>query len=278
MSMRTRWLAPALLCGLALFACRKKAETVITLAGSTSVQPFAERLAEVYMAAHKGVEVNVQGGGSSAGVRAVQNGICQVGMSSRPLTYEERAIAEVPIALDGIVLIVHRDNPVRALTLEQARRVFTGEVQSWRALGGADRRITVITREEGSGTRSSFEDRVMAPPHERPADPRPGPQPFAADALVQDSNGAVREIVASDPAAIGYISFGLVDDRVRALELDGVAPSHDAIKSGAYPLVRRFLFLTSGKVAAPVRRFIDYALGAEGQAVLEEEGLTTINR
>jgi len=278
MSMRTRWLAPALLCGLALFACRKKAETVITLAGSTSVQPFAERLAEVYMAAHKGVEVNVQGGGSSAGVRAVQNGICQVGMSSRPLTYEERAIIEVPIALDGIVLIVHRDNPVRALTLEQARRVFTGEVRSWRALGGADRRITVITREEGSGTRSSFEDRVMAPPHERPADPRPGPQPFAADALVQDSNGAVREIVASDPAAIGYISFGLVDDRVRALELDGVAPSHDAIKSGTYPMVRRFLFLTSGKVTAPVRRFIDFTLGAEGQATLEEEGLTTINR
>lgn len=278
MSMRTRWLAPALLCGLALFACRRKAETVITLAGSTSVQPFAERLAEVYMAAHKGVEVNVQGGGSSAGVRAVQNGICQVGMSSRPLTYEERAITEVPIALDGIVLIVHRDNPVRALTLEQARRVFTGEVRSWRALGGADRRITVITREEGSGTRSSFEDRVMAPPHERPADPRPGPQPFAADALVQDSNGAVREIVASDPAAIGYISFGLVDDRVRALELDGVAPSHDAIKSGTYPMVRRFLFLTSGKVTAPVRRFIDFTLGAEGQATLEEEGLTTINR
>lgn len=273
-----RLLAPALLGTLALLACGKKAGTTITLAGSTSVQPFAERLAEVYMAANKGTEVNVQGGGSSAGVRAVQNGICQVGMSSRALTYDERAVAEIPIALDGIVLIVHRSNPVRGLSVEQVRRVFTGSVVNWRTLGGEDRRITVITREEGSGTRASFEDKVMTPAHTDLSRSRPAPEPFAADALVQDSNGAVREIVASDPAAIGYISFGLVDERVRALELEGVAPSHDGIKTGAYPLVRRFLFLTCGKVGPAARRFIDFALSPEGQQILEEEGLTTINQ
>ncbi len=280
MSLTTRRLAlvPVLLCGLALPGCRKKAETVITLAGSTSVQPFAERLAEVYMARNRAVEVNVQGGGSSAGVRAVQNGICQIGMSSRALTYDERGITEIPIALDGIVLVVHRDNPVRALSLEQARGVFSGAVRNWRELGGPNRRITVITREEGSGTRSSFEDKVMAPPHTDLARPRPAPVPFAADALVQDSNGAVREIVAGDPAAIGYISYGLVDERVAALELDGVAPSHDAIKTGEYPLVRRFLFLTCGKVSPAARRFIEFALSPAGQEILEEEGLTTINK
>lgn len=272
-----RLLAPALLGILALLACGKKAGTTITLAGSTSVQPFAERLAEVYMSEHGGVEVNVQGGGSSAGVRAVQSRICQVGMSSRALTADEAGVTPIPIALDGIVLIVNRDNPVGSLTVAQARAVFGGTVTNWRELGGPDRRITVITREDGSGTRASFEEKVMTGGGAAGGG-KPSPEPFAADALVQDSNGAVREIVASDPAAIGYISFGLIDGRVRALDLDGVRPSHETIKLGTYPVVRRFLFLTCGAVGPATQRFIDFALSPSGQTTLEEEGLTTINQ
>jgi phosphate transport system substrate-binding protein len=280
MRRTTGWrsVAALLLCGLSLFACRRDSGPAITLAGSTSVQPFAERLAEVYMSQHHEVKVNVQGGGSSAGIRAVSSRICQVGMSSRSLTPEETGIDAIPIALDGIVLVVHKSNPVRSVTLDQVRAIFSGEVTNWREVGGPDHGITVITREEGSGTRASFEEQVMTPPRADKDGPKPEPQRFAADALVQDSNGSVREIVAGDPNAIGYISYGLVDDRVRALVLNGVTPDHETIKRGRYPVVRKFLFLTCDSVAPATRAFLDFTLSPEGQRVLEEEGLTTINK
>ncbi len=241
--------------------CRRSAETSLTIAGSTSVQPFAELLAELYMQQHPGVEINVQGGGSSAGIRAVQNCICDIGMSSRPLTPEEQNLQQWTIALDGIVLIVHKHNPVRNITLEQLQDVFSGKIRNWRALGGPDQKITVITREEGSGTRGCFEEIVMHGAH------------FAADALVQDSNGAVREIVASDPSAIGYISFGLVDERVSALAVNGITPSESTIVAHTYPLARRFLFLTNGEPDALARSFLDFVLSPEGQKTLADEGL-----
>jgi phosphate transport system substrate-binding protein len=256
-------------------ACRRSGSADISLAGSTSVEPFAERLAELYIARLKaadpkaGLEINVQGGGSSAGIQAVQNGICQIGMSSRALTPEEKGLVEIPIALDGIVIIVNHENPLRNLTLEQARGIFAGRITNWRQLGGRSLRVTPITREDGSGTRASFEEMVMREPDRSVAS-------FAADALVQDSNGAVREIVASDPAAVGYISFGLVDERVRALALGDVVPSDSTIRSHAYPVVRQFLFLTRRPPAGTVKQFIDYVLSPEGQQVLVQEGLVQV--
>ena len=274
-------LLPIALCVLFLCAgCPRNNQNSIVIAGSTSVEPFAERLAELYAVRQrrqaKGApkpvpmtEINVQGGGSSAGIRAVQSGICQIGMSSRALTAEEKGLHEIPIALDAIVIVVNRDNPVRSITLEQARGIFSGYIRSWHELGGPRRPITVITREDGSGTRASFEEEAMT------GDDK-ATRPFARDALVQDSNGAVREIVAGDPAAIGYISFGLVDERVRALELDGVAPSESTVKSGTYPITRKFLFLTKEAPAGPVKDFIDYVLSPDGQHVLADEGLVRL--
>ncbi len=274
---------------LALFsvACRQSGKNAITLAGSTSVEPFAERLAELYLAKLKAtsrrpqassssqedarLEINVQGGGSSAGIQAVSNGICDIGMSSRQLTAAEKGLNEIPIAVDGIVIIVNRANPVQGLTIEQARDVFAGRVKNWRELGGPKRPITVISREDGSGTRSSFEEKVMTGAAKQP-------EPVAADALVQDSNGAVREIVADDPDAVGYISFGLVDERVHPLSLDSVAPSEPSIRLGTYPVTRQFLFLTRHEPTGRTREFIDYVLSPEGQQVLVQEGLVQVGQ
>lgn len=271
-------LRPALACALVLFvlACGGRGSGALTLAGSTSVEPYAERLAELYMPAHPGCKISVQGGGSSAGVRAIQNRICDIGMSSRELHPDEQGLTQTPIALDAIALIVNAGNPVRALSLVQARDIFAGRIRNWRELGGEDRPITVITREEGSGTRASFEERVMAAGLPKPKEGKPVPAAFAADALVQDSNGAVREIVASDPAAVGYISFGLVDARVAALSLDGIVPSERTIRTGRYPVVRRFLFLTNGAPTGSAGAFIDYVLSPEGQSALVEEGLIRV--
>jgi len=264
---------------LALFVspgCSRGSKNAITLAGSTSVEPFAELLAEHYMATHHGVDIRVQGGGSSAGVRAVASGICAIGMSSRELTPEEKGLTEIPIAHDAIALVVSAQNPVREMSMVQARDVFAGRIRSWKALGGPDQRITPITREEGSGTRASFDEKVMAAGMPRDKDGKVVPAGLAPDALVQNSNGSVREIVASDPAAIGYISSGLIDERTAAVLLDHVAPTEQAIRSGRYPVVRRFLFLTKGDAGGTAREFINYVLSDSGQRILEEEGLTPV--
>jgi len=257
-------------------ACSRASKTAITLAGSTSVEPFAELLAENYMAQHPGVKISVQGGGSSAGIRAVTSRICAIGMSSREINAEEKGLVEIPIAHDAIALIVNARNPVRRLTMAQARDVFAGRIRNWRKLGGPNRRITAITREEGSGTRASFEEKVMAAGMPKDKDGKTNPAAFAPDALVQDSNGAVREIVASDPAAIGYISAGLIDERVAAVALGGVAPTEDGIRSGRYPVVRDFLFLSCGEPTGTAKAFIEYVLSDSGQKALAEEGLTKV--
>jgi phosphate transport system substrate-binding protein len=238
----------------------------LTIAGSTSVQPFAEKLAETYMAAHPGIAINVQGGGSTAGVRAAETGAAQIGMSSRHLKDSEDSLHQVTIALDGIAIIAHASNPVAGLTRGQIAAIFAGEITHWDQVGGAARPIHFVTREEGSGTRGAFEEMVM------------GKKEIAPRALVQDSNGAVREIVASDPDALGYISLGLLDRRVRGLAVDGALPTHDAIVGKSYAIVRPFLFLCREAPTGGAGAFIDYVLGQEGQRLLGLEGLIPVQR
>ncbi len=248
-----------------LAACHRggggEAGSTLTIAGSTSVQPFAEKLAETYMTAHAGLAINVQGGGSTAGVRAAETGAAQIGMSSRHLKDTEESLHQVTIALDGIAIIANASNPVAGLSRAEIAAIFAGEIPRWSLVGGPDRPIHFVTREEGSGTRGAFEEMVM------------GKKEIAPRALVQDSNGAVREIVASDPDALGYISLGLVDQRVRALPVDGVLPTRETIVAKRYAVVRPFLFLTRETPTGAARAFIDYVLGPEGQRLLGLEGL-----
>jgi phosphate transport system substrate-binding protein len=249
-------------------ACRRSGggdgATTLTVAGSTSVQPFAEKLAETYMAAHPECAINVQGGGSTAGVRAAETGAAQIGMSSRHLKDSEKSLHQVTIALDGIAIIVNAGNPVAGLTRAEVAAIFAGETRRWSQVGGPDRPIHFVTREEGSGTRGAFEEMVM------------GKKEIAPRALVQDSNGAVREIVASDPNALGYISLGLVDRRVRAIAVDGVLPTRDTIMAKRYAVVRPFLFLTREAPAGAASAFVDFVCGAEGQRLLGLEGLIPV--
>ncbi len=236
----------------------------LILAGSTSIQPFADKWAEVYAERKGGCSVNVQGGGSSAGIQACRSGACQIGMSSRDLKPDEKDLTEIVVARDGLAVIVHPANPASGLTLNQVRDIFSGVIRSWGVLGGPDREITVVTREEGSGTRGAFQELVMKTTR------------IYRGAIVQDSNGTVREIVAHDPWSVGYISLGLVDARVRALPLDGVTATDAHIEDGSYKLVRPFLFLTKGPLEGACRDFIDFVLSPEGQALVREEGLIPI--
>jgi len=253
-------LAILLLAGVA--CSRGPAGRQLTVAGSTSVQPFADRWAEVFMKKHPGLAVNVQGGGSSAGIQAAKSGAAQIGMSSRELKSDEMDLTEIVVARDGLAIIVHPDSPLRNLTLQEVRSIFGGEIGNWKILTGQDREIDVVTREEGSGTRGAFQELVMGKSKR-----------ISNRAIVQDSNGTVREIVANDPYSIGYISLGLISGRVRALTLDGVKASEENILNKTYPLVRPFLFLTKGPAAGPVKDFIDFVLSPEGQELIRKEGL-----
>jgi len=242
----------------------RRSSNSITVAGSTSVQPVAELMAERFSEKGSEIQVNVQGGGSSAGITAVKNGTADIGTSSRELQREEEeGIEKYEVARDGIVVVVNPKNSVLDLSKEQVRDIFSGKIRNWSQLGGKDQKILVVVREEGSGTRGAFEEIVMAP------------EKLAIDSIVQGSTGAVRQTVSSDPAAIGFISMASISSEVKAVKVDGARPDTESILSGAYKLARPFYFLTKGEPQGAIKDFIDYALGEEGKAVAKEAGLVT---
>jgi phosphate transport system substrate-binding protein len=249
----------------ALFSGCQRQHGGVSVVGSTSVEPFAEALAEEYMSHHSQEKIFVQGGGSSAGIQAVRTGSAEIGMSSRNLMDNEKDLIAVPIIYDAIAVIVHRDNSLNDLTLEQTRKIFSAEITRWTELGGKNHPITLVTREEGSGTREAFQKLIM------------GKKEISLSALVQDSNGAIRQVVSDDRNAIGYISLGLVNDRVRAVRIDGAEPSVENIQNQRYKIVRPFLFVFNSSPQGLAKNFLDYILSPAGQKLLVQEGLISMN-
>ncbi len=241
----------------------------ISVAGSTTVQPLAEKLAEQFVAAHPDVKIDVAGGGSSAGVKAAGDGTAQIGAASREVkaeeltTYPDMVIFE--IARDGIAVVVHPEVPVDGLTKEQVQLIFAGQITNWSEVGGADQPITVVSREEGSGTRGAFEEMVM------------GKDVKITDkAIFQDSNGKVRTTLASTPNSIAYLSFGYLDDSIVAVTVDDVAATEANALNGTYPIVRPLNMVTKGEPTGVVKAWLDWILGAEGQAIVKDQGYIAV--
>jgi phosphate transport system substrate-binding protein len=260
-----RW-AVGLVC-LAMVAglgagCRKGEARKVTLVGSTSVQPFAEVLAEEYEKRNADAKVTVMGGGSGQGIESLAKGIADIGTCSRDLNDEEKALyTPHVIARDGLAVVVHPDNPVQGLTRQQAQDIFAGKIANWKDVGGADHAIAVVLREDGSGTREAFTHLIMAK------------VPCAKDAMVQGSNGAVKALVKGNPNAIGYMSLGQVKGELKALAMDGMTPSEAGVAKGEYKLWRPFLYVTKGPLKEEAQKFLDFTLSPVGQAMLEKEGL-----
>ena len=239
----------------------------ITLAGSTSMENFANALAEAFMEKYPDVTVQAEFTGSSAGVEAVLGGQSDVGNSSRKLKDEEKEKGAVEniVAIDGIAVVTDPANTAADLTKEQLINIYNGTITNWKDAGGSDQPIVVIGREAGSGTRGAFEEILKL-------------EDACKYANELDSTGAVMAKVASTPGAIGYVSLDVIDDTVKLLTLNGVEANEENIKTGDYFLSRPFVMATNGEVSAQndlVKALFDYVYSAEGDELVKSVGLIT---
>ena len=239
----------------------------ISISGSTSVGPLMEKIQEKYEEENSNVTLEIQQNGSGAGIKDVISGISEIGMSSRELKDEEKtSVQGTTVAYDGIALLVNPNNPVKNISLDDVRKIYTGEITNWKELGGKDSPIVVVSREEGSGTRDAFQEIVGYKSEE-----------LKKDATISDGSGAVKTTVAGNENAIGFASFEYIDNTVSALSVNDVEPTAENVKAGQYKISRPFILVTKeDSLTEDGQKLIDFALSAEGQQIVEENKLITI--
>nr|WP_086937881.1 phosphate ABC transporter substrate-binding protein [Thaumasiovibrio occultus] len=273
--MKTKVISALALAGTMVFNSAVAQET-ISVVGSSSVSPLMEVFGETYTKANPNVFVEVQGPGSSAGVRAANDGSADLGMSSRNLKDSEANddLQEVVVARDGIAVVVHNSNPVKGLTKDQITAIFKGEITNWSQVGGEDKPIVAITRDTASGTRGAFEGIMSLTQKINGVKV----SAISQRAQVASGNGQLKTMVANNPFAIGYISLGTVDDTLTALEVDGVYPTVEAINADTYQVQRPFLVLfKQSKINDATQTFVDWTLTPEAQKLVSEKGYIAVN-
>lgn len=265
-----RWLAPLACCGLlagsavageldAFAALKGK----IDVAGGTAHIPVMNDAAKRIMQANPGIRITVAAGGSGVGVQKVGEGLVDIGNTGRPLSEEEASkygLKSYAFAIDGVTVALNPKNPVGNLSAAQVQDIFAGKIANWKAVGGRDAAIHLFTRDEASGTREVFWEKLL----------KKGT--IADGANVVASNGAMKSALAGDPDAIGYVSIGHVDETIKAPTLDGIAPTQENARSGKYPIVRKLYMNTKGEPQGLTAAFIKYILGAEGKQMTAAAG------
>ena len=235
----------------------------VNTAGSTSMKDVMAVLTEVFEKENPGVTINYTGSGSGAGIEAVSNGSCDIGLASRALTDDEKAggLTETIVALDGIAVIVNAENPVSDLTLEQIASIYTGAVTDWSEFGSDAGAIAVIGRESGSGTRDGFESIT-------------GTKDACKYQNELTSTGEVIAAVASNPNAIGYASLSAVDETVKAITVGGVEPTEETVLDGSYQIQRPFVMVTreSEDLNPAAQAFFDWAVSADAADLIRQAG------
>ena len=265
----------AVVMALSLFAgCGQKANDngtttggTVSTDGSTSMEKVIGALGESFMEANSGTTFTYNPTGSGSGIQAVSEGRCDIGLSSRALKDDEKAsgLKETTLALDGIAIIVNPQNPVQDLTLEQIAKIYTGEITNWKDVGGNDAEIVLIGREAGSGTRDGFESIT---------DTKDACQ-YRQELT---STGDVITTVSQNPNAIGYASLAAIKDSVKALTVNGVAPTEATVKDGTYLVQRPFVLVTKEGVALSetAQKFFDFATSADAASVISAAGAVPV--
>ncbi|MDD3590170.1 MAG: phosphate ABC transporter substrate-binding protein [Thermoguttaceae bacterium] len=252
---------------LALTGCSPKGATVST-DGSTSIEKVIGALGESFENNNPGVTFTYNPTGSGSGIKAALEGRCDIGLSSRSLKDEEKAegLTETVLAYDGIAVIVHPENPVADLTLEQITQIYTGKIGNWNEVGGVDGEIVLIGREAGSGTRSGFESIT-------------GTEDVCQYRRELTSTGDVITTVAENPNAIGYASLASIKDNVKVISVGGVVPSDDTVKDGSYAVRRPFVLVTKtgAELSETAQKFFDYITSAEANEIVTAAGVVPAN-
>ena len=249
---------------------------VITVKGSTTVQPVITKIAEAYMDENvlKKYDIQVSGGGSSVGVASAGNGTADIGMSSRDVKQSEldqfQGMKVIPIAKDGIAIISNLDVNVTTLTLTELKSIYNGSITNWNQLGGPDKAIVVIGRDSASGTREFFYEHVMLKTN------------FTTSMIEANSNGMVKQQVISNPGSIGFVGLGYISNETRTIAIkanstaDAIIPSIQSVKNDTYSISRSLYLLTMGEPQGEIKAFIDYVLSAKGQQIVEQEGFVSV--
>lgn len=250
-----------------LAGCSGNKGGTVSTDGSTSMSKVIGALGEAYEK-ETGVKVTYNPTGSGSGIQAVQEGRCDIGLSSRGLKENEKAagLTETVLAYDGIAVIVHPDNPVADLTIEQIADVYTGKITNWKDVGGNDGEIVLIGREANSGTRDGFETIT-------------GTAEQCQYRQELSSNGDVITTVANNPNAIGYASLATIKNTVKALSVNGVVPAEETVKDGSYAVQRPFVLVTKADTALSetAQKFFDYMISGKANEIISAAGAVPAN-
>lgn len=246
----------------------QQTQATVSTDGSTSMEKVIGYLSEAYMEENKDTKVTYNPTGSGAGIQAVSEGRCDIGLSSRDLKEDEaKTLDATVIAIDGIAVVVNPANTAEDLSVEQIAKIYTGEISNWKDAGGSDGAVVVIGREAASGTRDGFESITKT------KDKCKYNQELT-------STGDVIQTVASNPNAIGYASLAAVKDTVKVLKVDGVAPSKETVQDGTYKIQRDFVMVTKKgeKLSDDAQKFFDFATGKNADALIEKAGAIPVVR
>ena len=241
----------------------------VSASGSTALLPLLKPALEAFQDKYKDVTVNIAGGGSFTGMNQVAEGSVDIGDSdvNLPDEYKDKGLVDHKVVVEPFVFIVDKDNPVDNLTKDQVIGILTGKITNWKEVGGKDEKVTLIHRAKSSGSRATIADVVLKG------------QAFTDDAVIQDSNGAVRAAISSTPGAIGYVDAPYADDSVKVLKFDGVEYSADNIIAGKYPIYGYGHMYTKGEPQGAVKAFLDYVMSDEFQnSQVEKLGFIPISK
>ncbi|GAA5505778.1 phosphate-binding protein PstS [Novipirellula caenicola] len=237
----------------------------ISLSGSSTIAPLAAEIGKRFESRHPNVRVDVQSGGSSRGIADTRRELVDIGMVSRELKSEEQDLISVAIALDGVAVIVHRDNPITSLTDNQIAAIYTGDIEDWRDVGGEPGPITVVNKAEGRSTLELFTQYIQVD-HRR----------IRADIVIGDNEQGIKT-VAGNPRAIGYVSIGTAEYdaaagvAIKLLPMNGVAANIENVRNGSFPLARPLNLVLKQPPAGRVAAFIEFAKSDEVHDIIKEQ-------
>ncbi|MGM0409906.1 MAG: PstS family phosphate ABC transporter substrate-binding protein [Bacillota bacterium] len=251
----------------------------ITVQGSSTVLPIAQKAAEVYMDNNSDVNISVRGGGSGNGIAALIDDATDIADASRFIKFEEvenaveNGIYPVPhrVAMDGIAVVVNPDNEIEELSLEDIKKIYTGKVTNWSELGGANKEIVVVSRDSSSGTFGVFNDVAENGKIDGNS------IRLTSTALTQSSNGDVAGTVAETEGAIGYVGLGYLSNDLKAVKVDGVKPSNETVANAQFPFARPLYMFTDGWPQGETKKFINFILSSDGQKIAEDVGYVPLH-